>query len=142
MKKLAFIVGIVLIAAALVTAGWYVGYAQRVFFTEAYAIPTTDKHLTDVAITAMILNQIDSGRLDDARHYLQLRLEGEILSVDSLLDSSDARTHELARKVFVKIGQYRSEHPSSYTGEMAHPDADVMAKIDSILKRSSEEPKK
>lgn len=138
MKKFGFILGVVLLAAVLVAGGWILGLQQRVL-TEAVAIPTVDRHITEAMVKAMLLHQIDSGRIDDARHHLQSQVEGHILTVDALLDYSDARSRELARKVFRRIAQYREEHPNSYTGRMAHPDADVMAKIDSILRQASTE---
>ncbi|PYJ84561.1 MAG: hypothetical protein DME22_12335 [Verrucomicrobia bacterium] len=137
MKKFALILGTVLVAAALVAAGWYVGYDRRVL-TEAYAIPTIDKHLTEAGVTAMLIHQLDSARTDDARHMLRLQLDGQILAIDALLDASDARSRELAGKVFARIAQYRAEHPSSYTGQF---DADVSAKIDAILRRAKESQK-
>ena len=140
MKKFALILGTVLVAAALVAAGWYVGYDRRVL-TEAYAIPTIDKHLTEAGVTAMLIHQLDSARTDDARHMLRLQLDGQILAIDALLDTSDARSRELAAKVFARIAQYRAEYPSSYTGQLAQVDADVSAKIDAILRRAKESQK-
>ena len=141
MQRFAFILGIVVAAAALVAAGWYLGLQQRVL-TEAYAIPTIDKHISDVSRTAMLLEQIDSGRTDDARHMLQVELSSHILSVDLLLDSADARSRDLASKVFARIARYRAEHPHSYTGQLVRMEADVSAKVDSILQRAREEQKK
>lgn len=138
MKKLGLILGVVILTAGLVVGGWFLGLQQRVL-TEAYAIPTVDKHITEAMVKAMLIHQIDSGRIDDARHHLLLQVEGHILTVDALLDYSDARSRELARKVFSRIAHYRAEHPNSYTQRLAHPDPDVMAKINSILSKASSE---
>jgi hypothetical protein len=135
MKKFSYILGLVLIAAALVAVGWCLGIRESVL-TEAYAIPTVDKHLTEASMTAMILHQIDSGRLDDARHTLQLQLDGEILTVDSLIDDADSRSRDLAQKVFARIAANRAEFPASYTGSLAQSDADVDAKIADILRKA------
>jgi hypothetical protein len=140
LQKIALSFGAVLIGVVMFAAGCYVGFERRVL-TEAYAVPTVDKHLMDASVSAMLLHQIDSGRLNDARHLLHLQLEGDILVVDSLLDSSDARTRELARKLFTQIEEYRSKHPDSYQ-QRAQPDAELTARIDSILQRTADTQKK
>jgi hypothetical protein len=137
MKKFAFILGLVFFAAGLVAAGWSLGLRQRVL-TEAYAIPTVDKHLTEACWTALILHQMDSGRLEDARGMLQLHLDGEILTVDSLIDETDARSRDLAQKAFARIAAYRAEHPPGQKNSM--PDVD--AKIADILRRAKETQKR
>jgi hypothetical protein len=137
MKKLAFILGIVLMAGALVAVGWWLGFRQR-YLTEAYAISTVDKHLTDASVKAAMLHQMDVGRFQDARNWLSLQLDGDILVVDSLIDSSDARSRELASKVFSRIAAFRAEYPSNYTAQMPEVDG----KIADILRRSTEAPEK
>ena len=82
-----------------------------------------------------MLQQLDEGRLDDAKHMLHLELDREILAVDSLLDSADDRSRELARKVFTGIARRRAEHPERYEGQLAKADSGVTARIDSILSR-------
>jgi hypothetical protein len=133
MKKFAFILGIVVIAASLVAVGWWLGFRQR-YLTEAYAITALDNHLTDAAIKAMMLHEMDVGRPDKVRQSLRLELDGDILMVDSLLDSSDARSRDLASKVFAQIATYRAEYPANYTNEMPEVDA----KIAEILHRASQ----
>ena len=138
MKKFAFILGLLIVAGGLVAAGWWLGLRQRVL-TEAYAIPTVDKHLTECSTTAMLIEQIDSGRIADARHFLRLQLDGEILTVDSLIDDSDARSRDLAQKVFARIAAYRAKRPDSQTGQVVQSSADVDAKIADILRRAQKE---
>lgn len=134
MRRVALTFGAVLIAIVMFAGGWYAGFERRIL-TEAYAIPTVDKHLTDASITAMLLQQIDSGRVNDARHLLHLQLEGDIAVVETLVDFSDVRTRELAKKVLSHIEEYRAKHPASYQ-RLAKPDAELTAKIESILQRA------
>ncbi|MEK7708027.1 MAG: hypothetical protein AAB380_08545 [Verrucomicrobiota bacterium] len=133
MKKFAFIFGLVLLAAILVAAGFWFGFSQR-FMTDAWSSTVVDKSLTDATVKALILHHLDSGKIDDARHLLQTQLDGDILLVDSLLDYSDARSRELAGKIFARIAAYRAEYPSNYVTKM--PEIDT--RVDSILKRASE----
>lgn len=133
MKKFAFILGSVLVAAALVAGGWWLGFRER-FLTEAYTITTLDQQITDASIKAMLLHEIDSRHSDDARKMLRLELDGDILTIDSLMDYSDARSRDLASKVFARIAAYRAEYPAGYTNEMPEVDA----KIADILRRASQ----
>ncbi len=134
MKKFIFILGLVLIAAALVAAGWWLGYRER-FFTDAYAITTLDKQITDASIKSLLLHQIDSGHPEEARKMLRLELDGDILTINTLMDYSDARSRDLASKVFARIASYRSEYPGNYTNEMPEVDA----KIAEILRRATQD---
>ena len=133
MKNFAYIFGLVLIAAALVAVGLWFGFRGR-YLTEAYAITTVDKHLTDAGTKATILHQLDSGHIDEARQFLRMQLDGDILMVDSLLDSSDARSRDLASKVFARISFFRAEYPSNYTAQIPEVDA----KIAEILSRGAQ----
>ena len=133
MKNFALILGLVLIAAALVTAGWWLGFRQR-YLTEAYTITTLDKQITDASIKSLLLHQIDAGHPEEARKMLRLELDGDILMVDSLMDYSDARSRDLASKVFARIAAYRAEYPANYTNEMP----EVNTKIAEILHRASQ----
>jgi len=98
--------------------------------------------LTEASVKALILHQLASGRSDDAWHMLQLQLDGEILMVDSLIDDADARSRDLAQKVFARIASYRAEHPPGQTGSTVQSSADVDAKIADILRRAKEEQKR
>ena len=133
MKKFAFIFGIVLVVAVLIAGDWWLGFRER-YLTEAYAITTLDKQITDASIKAMLLHEIDSGHPGDARKMLRLELDGDILMIDSLMDYSDVRSRDLASKVFARIAAYRAEYPVGYTNEIPEVDA----KIADILRRASQ----
>jgi hypothetical protein len=137
MKKFTFIIGLILIAAALVAAGWWLGGRER-YLADAYATSTVDKLLAEASVKALILHQLDAGNTGEARQLLRLELDGEILVLDSLLDSADARNRDLARKVFARMASYRAEYPSNYTAQM--PEAD--AKIAEILRGGTQVQKK
>jgi hypothetical protein len=133
MKKFAFIFGIVLVAALLVGAGYRLGFGQR-FIIDAYSSTVIDKSLTDATVKVLVLHNLDAGKIDDARHLLQSNLDADILLVDSFADYSDARSRDLAGKIFARIALYRAEYPSNYVSQM--PDID--AQVNSILKRASD----
>jgi hypothetical protein len=134
MKKFASILGLILIAAALVATGWWLGFSHR-YFSDAYAITALDKHIGDAGEEAMLLHELDGGHADDARRLLRTQLDGNILVIYSLLDSSDARSRDLATKVFARIAAYRAEYPTNYPNVL--PEGDAM--IAEILQRATQE---
>ena len=122
-------------AAVLVAVGWWLGSQHR-FLTDALSVATVDKELADMTWMNRVLLHLDSGRVPEAKDLLALRLEGEILSVDSMLDYTDARTHAFALKVFRSISEVRDKNPANYMGPLARTDATINARIDSILERA------
>src|SRR5262245_36677776 len=138
MQKLVIILISIAAAAALIAVGWWCGFQHRLL-TEAYAVPTVDRHITETTMTFSLLRQLDSGQIADAKHMLRLRLDGNILTVDGLMDYTDGRTRETARKIFETIAEYRAAHPYSYTGTLAQTDAAVDARIASILQKAKQE---
>ena len=139
MKKLGLILISIICAAVLVAVGWWFGFQQRLI-TEAYAVPMVDKQLTEAARLTRLIDNLDSGKVEDAKYLLASQLDGNIITIDALLDYTDARTHEQANKLFTGIQEYRAKHPSSYTGYLAaYTSTEVEAKIASILKRSKQE---
>jgi hypothetical protein len=140
MKKLAIILISIVATAVLVAVGWWFGFQQRLL-TEAYAVPLVEKQITEAAMLTRLIDNLDSGRLEDTKHLLALQLDGHILTIDSLLDYTDARTRESALKIFTGIVEYRAKNPASYTGHLAQAGGEVDAKIASILRRAKEQTK-
>jgi hypothetical protein len=134
-KTFGLALGGIIIAATLVLGGWRMGFSHRVL-TEAYSITAIDKALTDASVKAMLIDQIDSDHLADARKHLQLELDADIFTVDVLLDSADDRTRDLAQKVFARITCYREAHAQKQVSASWQADVDV--KIASILERAKQ----
>jgi len=137
MKKLAFILGIVLIAAVLVAAGFWLGFAQR-FMRDAYSVTVLDKSLSDASMSAMILHDLDSGQVDRARSLLRSQLDTDIVSIWAFGDYSDARTRKMATNVLARIAAFRAEYSSIYTNRTGDA-AEIDAKIASILEQARNE---
>ena len=136
MKKFGFILGIVLVAAILVGAGYQLGVVHR-FLIDAYSVTALDKSLTDASIKAMILHELDSGHLDEARSLLRSQLDSDIITVWAFDSYADARSQRLATNVMARIAAFRAEYPSIYT--KAGGGAEIDAKIASILERAGKE---
>lgn len=122
-------------AAGFMAAGWSFGRMLNAVYTAS----TADKHITEMLTTFSLLRQLDSGQIADAQHMLKLRLDGEILAVDGLMDYMNADTQEMAKKIFAAIAEHRAAHPSSYTGSLAQPSAEVDAGVAAILQEAVRE---
>jgi hypothetical protein len=135
MKKLAFVSGILLIGAILVAAGYWLGFGQR-FATEMFSITALDNALTAASSRAMILHELDSGHVDDARSFLRTELDGDILTIWAMGDYSDSRNRKMATNLLNRIASYRAEYPSNYTNRNSGDEAQIDAKIASILEEA------
>lgn len=135
MKRFAFIFGIVLVAAILITAGVWGGFSLR-FLRDTYSVTALDKALTDASIRARILHDLDSGRVDDARRLLCSQLNGDITTIWALGDYSDDRHRKLATNILARIASFRAEHPALYTNRTSGDEAQIDAMIASILEEA------
>ena len=109
----------------------------------------------------LLVQQIDSGRLEDAKQLLNLRLDGNILNLNNQLETTDSEIPVFALKIllrmeddnqakygsketranmlFARVAKYRQEHPWVYSGKTPQAkNQDVEAKLAAILKRASE----
>ena len=132
MKRFAFIFGVVLIAAVLVAAGYWLGFGQR-FMVDAYSATALDKSLTDATTHAMLLHDLDSGHVDEARDLLRSELDSDIMTVWAFGDCSDARSRKMATNVLSRIATFRAEYPAIYTNRASGDWVQIDAKITDIL---------
>jgi len=137
MKKIFLILGGITVVAILIGIGWIAGFQSK-FFEQAYSINLLDQRLTELSIKELLLH----GKIDDAKDLIRTEQDGDILLVDSLIDSADERSRDLARKVFTRIAHDRVEfsqiQPTNNSMLNPKDEAEINAKIDSILKRASE----
>jgi hypothetical protein len=138
MKKFAFVVGIVLTAAALVAAGYWLGFGAR-FMRDAYSVTVLDKTLTEASFTAVVLHDLDRGHIDDARTFLRTQLDGDIITIYAFNDYSDVRNRKMVTNLLARISSFRAEYPSVYTNHVSGDWAEIDAKIASILEQAKKQ---
>ena len=110
-----------------------------VLCAEAYNVTVLDKSLTDASITARILHDLDSGQIDKARSLLRSQLETDIVTIWALGDYSDARSRKLTTNVLARIAAFRAEYPAIYTNRTSGGEAQIDAKVASILEQARKE---
>jgi len=113
MKKFLFIVGIVVITAIVFTGGFFVGthldFLSKFFFASLF-----EKEIADVSTTFMVIKQLDEGKIDEAKSFLNLKLDGHIISINTLLPNCpNEESKVMANKMLACIGHHRSKYPES-----------------------------
>jgi hypothetical protein len=168
MKQFGYIVLVLFTVAALVALGWFCGRRTAdktsgdTVSSEVLKMHMFNTAYTEVTFTEAVIEQLDSGRIDDARQMLRVHLDGDILGLDSIpespaispgdmvalrdlnasIQSSHGSMRESANRILARVARHRADHPWTYTGDLPHStNAEVEAKLDSILKRASESQK-
>jgi hypothetical protein len=165
MKKPLLPTFILLAAVGLFFGGWYFGQqsatklASNVLQTDMF-----NHAYTQIADNDVVIQEIDSGRIEDAKNMLYLSMDGNIFALDNLFESTNSiisladmkillkidegnrsaygSHQETSNKLLARVAKYRVEHQWTYTGTMSHStNAELEAKLDSILKRASESQK-
>lgn len=160
----------ILIAAVLFGAGFFWGrhpVAESKFLpldiaSDVLKASEFNHAYISVSECEVILEQLDSGRIEDAKHMLRLLQDGDILGMENILDqqklslndfialrdlnasihSSTNTMQRSADQILARISQYRANHPWKYSGNLSQADdPQVKAKLAEILKRASESQK-
>jgi hypothetical protein len=101
-------------------------------------MPIFDSYCIALSVEEGAIEEIDSGRLDDARLHLRLNQDGNILGLDQLWNSEHVATRDGAEKLFTRIARHRAEHPWIYTGSLpTSTNMEVEAKVSAILSAAS-----
>jgi hypothetical protein len=157
MKQFMLVLVVALLAFGL---GWGLrGRKTAAAASDLLNIQMFNHAFTDVALDETVVEEIDSGKIDDAKHMLRLNQDGNILQLDTLvasermseeeiaalrdfnaqMQSSYGGMRKMADKSLARVARHRAEHPWNYTGSLpASTNAEAGAKIDSILKLASE----
>ena len=166
MKKFAYTI----VAVVLVALGWSVrGRAdsmdaaaktnQSTVSTDVLKAQIFNTAYAEVTFSEVIIEQLASGRVDDAKEMLRTHQDGHIFSLENSLDSaaispdemvalqdlnlslesSHGSRREVAERSLARIARFRADHPWTYSGTLPHStDPEVEAKLASILKRASD----
>jgi hypothetical protein len=121
------------------------------------------RSFTTMVTTESVIEMLDSGRIEEAKHSLRLAQDGAILALDISVESTNLQPKEItalrdfvataqpssqssmresANRALARVARHRSDHPWIYKGNQTNVDmAEVDAKVASILKRASESQK-
>lgn len=88
-----------------------------------------EQNLADLSVTMMVLEQLRSGRTNQALQYLETRLDGDVVRLGA--KPQDAREAG-ARGILEMTKRYRSKYP--HKGASPEADAEVDRAFNSLLK--------
>ncbi len=154
-----------LAAVGVFLSGWRLGqrsvtkiageFISAQMFGSAYSQALEDQ---------LLVEQIDSSHIEEAKNSIHLRMDGNILSLNSQLETTNSEIPVSALKILLqmeddtqskygskeyranmilaRVAKYRAEHPWKYSGKMpTTSDKDVEAKLAAVLKQASESQK-
>ena len=112
MKKFLFILGIVVITGCIFCGGLLLGLRQQ-FWTTLFRSSTMDKQLAETSVIYVPISQLEEGKVNDAKSFLNTELDSHILLLDEFLkDCPNPQTQQHIRGLFVRIAKLRQQHPA------------------------------
>lgn len=133
MRKFLFILGIVLLGSALVCAGVFIGF-QIEAAQGLIGIPMFQEQLVLARIKLMVVSQLDEGKIDDAKAFVNSELDSAILVLDCLMDSCQNKEDKaMAKQIIAQIAEHRVKYP------VWASDDKVTATINDILNKAMTE---
>ena len=107
MKTLLKTAGLTLIAIILFGVGYWAGTATS-FFRHMWVGSAVSQSATKAAILSMRLVQINQGKIDDVKNHLNIELDGEVLTLEALIDWKHPNDHDtMGIKVLRRIADER-----------------------------------
>ena len=163
MKKSGFIYASVALAIGMLALGWFLGRqttlsSARLLAGELFSVQIFNHAYTDVTITQAAIENLNAGRIEDAKQILRAHQDGNIVALDSVPGSPPLTIGEMqtlldlsaksesqkgskrtqANRLLTQIARYRTEHPWTYNGTLPHEtNTEVLAQLDTILRRAS-----
>ena len=118
MKKFLFIVGVVILSGSIFVGGLFAGSALD-FMNGLLQVSAFDQALVDASITSMRISQLDEGRIEEAKHSLNIQLDSQIMTLGIFLkDCPNAESMQHAEKTLTRIAEHRIKYPVSKDEDM------------------------
>lgn len=109
MKTVCRSIAILITGAVLLGSGYWVGTTHG-FFSRLWASSVVSQSTTRAATLSTQLGQINDGKIDDLRKFLNTQLEGEIVTLGTLIDWETPSEGDLtAIKVLRRIAKQRTD---------------------------------
>lgn len=111
MKKLLFVLGIVILTAAVFAGGMFAGAALD-WYISMYSVSYFENEAIKASNTFMVVQMLDENKVDDAKAYLNLTLDTKIMNVGMLLSECDnEKSKRMATRILARIARHRQEYP-------------------------------
>ena len=111
MKKFLFVLGIVVLIAAIFASGMSAGAALDMYIS-MYTVSQFENESINASTTFMVVQMLDENKVDDAKAYLNLTLDAKIMTVGMLMSECDnEKSKRMATRILARIAKHRQEHP-------------------------------
>lgn len=144
LKKFLFVLGIVILSAAIFAGGVMFGTSQD-FMKQMFTVSIMDKAYMDASSVFRHIQQIDKGNIDQAKESINIFLDGHIITINSFIkDSPNDDDKARAKKLLARIARHRNEFPANISVPKEVPGYEkVINSVQNILDNAlAEEEKK
>ena len=115
MKKVLIVLGVVIVGLALFAGGFISGVRCDVMRLSSSQL---DRHISSAVTSVVAIEQLDDGRIEDAKSHLNLSLDGLVLGMDITMDATpDDPNCRTAQRLFYRIARHRKKHPVKQSPE-------------------------
>jgi len=97
------------------------------------AVPSIDQKNGELAADTAVAEYLDWSRIDDAKQFLRLRQDGEILCINGLLELAEQRSRATAARLLSRIAKHRAEVSFNYKGELPTADSNLVSEVNAVL---------
>lgn len=119
MKTIWRTIAILITGAVLLGAGYWVGTTHNLF-SRMWANSVVSQSTTRAATLSTQLSQLNDGKIDDLRYFLNTQLDGEIVTLGTLIDWEKPSEGDLtAIKVLRTIAQQHKDFGYHHTDATA-----------------------
>lgn len=119
---------------ALLGTGFWLGTSHR-YLSRLWASSVVSQSTTRAAMLSSQLGQVHEGKIDELARFLNVQLEGEIVTLDLLIDWENPGEGDLtAIRILRTIAKQRADF--GYTS----PDAAVAGRLNTILEKAQAYP--
>ena len=138
MKTILKISGIPVATAILIGVSYWAGTASS-FFRHMWFGSAVSQSATKAAVLSMRVGQINEGKIDELKSHLNLELDGEILTLASLMDWENPNENVTTGiKVLRRIAEWRNTW--SYTNDNPVIQSKLMGIYDKVVAYQQNEP--
>ena len=111
MKKIVFILSIIVLAGGVFLAGIVAG-AQHDFMKSMFRVSSLDQSLVEATKYFYAVSRLDNNDANGAKGWLNQELNSHIVTIDQfMMDCPNPETKKHARKLLTRIAKHRQAHP-------------------------------
>ena len=134
MKTIWRTIAILITGAVLLGTGYWVGTSHGQF-SRLWASSVVSQSATKAAMLSTQLGQISEGKIDELRSLLNTQLDGEIVTLGTLIDWGNPNEGDFtAIKVLRRIAQQRSDV------RIQNKDATIVERVNTIFEKAKAYP--